>query len=267
LPAQANGPIELNASMSGRANLRAASAPAFERPVDGSVQVADAGFGVDRRNNDAVMTRRWRYIIFPARSGRLVIPPLLATLLTSAGERQLLRCEAQTIDATASAPPATAGPATPPQPVTTRDQHLWPWVAGGAGLLLLLILVLPRVREEWRRRAEVRAILGGGLTVPPGEESEFAYRLRELVGRIRDGLHAWLVARGLDAGLLLAEASDRGDAVRALSSLLEGVERGRIAFVPREVRRRVRDVVETCYGTPRMTQLREQPFHITGEKP
>src|SRR5258706_5658780 len=90
------GPVTLHAAMNGHANLRAARAPAFERPLDGSVQVLDAGLTVDRGENDAVMTRRWRYVIFPAASGRLTVPPLAVTILTPAGERKTLRCAAQT---------------------------------------------------------------------------------------------------------------------------------------------------------------------------
>jgi hypothetical protein len=70
LPASASGPVTLHVSMSGIANLRSAPAPAFETLLDGSVQVVDAGFSVDRRTDDAVATRRWRYVIFPAHSGR-----------------------------------------------------------------------------------------------------------------------------------------------------------------------------------------------------
>jgi hypothetical protein len=236
LPASVTGPIALNASMTGHANLRSAEAPAFERAVDGTVQIVDAGFSVDRRNIDAVMMRRWRYVIFPARSGRLTIPPLTTTILTPAGERRLLRCAAQTLMATADAPAAAAGIATKPA-ASPRVEHVWPWI-GGLLLVTISTIAVPPLRRARALRANVRAIV------------------RPTPAETREALHAWLGARGLDAGALLAEASDRGDAIRGIISFLDAAERDRIPFDLAEARRRAADVVETWAVAARMAQSR-----------
>ena len=227
--------------MTGRANLRAATAPAFEHPVDGSVRLVDAGVSVDRRSDDVVMTRRWRYVIFPARSGRLTIPPLEATVLTPSGERRTLRCAVQTIEAVASIPPVVArGDAAREVETTERTRPAWPWVVGGLGALFVLGGALRRLRRTREWRAEVRAIL------------------RPAPAETREALHAWLAGRGLDPGALVLERSDRGDAVRALHSLLDAAERDRIVFSAAEARRRIRDVVETCAVPERMAQSKNQ---------
>jgi hypothetical protein len=260
LPASATGPVTLRASMSGIANLRSAPAPAFETPLDGSVQVVDAGFSVDRRTDDAVATRRWRYVIFPARSGRLVVPPLTTTILTPAGERRTLRCESQTILAAAgSQPAAAANESTPLAATTARAVRVWPWIAGGLGVLLIAglaaALAIPRIRRLRVRRREVRRILGRDRTAA-GETEAATAGAADTATRIRDALNAWLVLRGLDPAVLLGEASDRGDALRAALSLLDAAGRDRIAWDAREVRRRLRDVVETCAPDARMAQSR-----------
>lgn len=247
LAPSAGGPIALYATMSGNANLRAALAPAFERPVDGSVQIVDAGFSIDRRREDAVMSRRWRYVIFPARSGRMTIPPLTATILTAAGEHRTLRCETQTIIAAASTrPPAAAGESAPAAEATARAARVWPWIAGPFVLLLLAMIALPRVRRARERRAAMRAIL------------------RSTAAETREALQVWLhsVSSSPDNTLtlqaLLDESSDRGDALRSLVSYLDAAERDRLTFDPVEARRRARDVVETCAAASRMAQSRNQ---------
>ncbi len=235
LPATASGPIPFQVSMSGKANLRSAPAPAFETPLDGNVQVVDAGLSVDRRSEDGAATRRWRYVLFPAHAGRLVVPPLASTILTPAGERRTLRCAALTILATrGSQPPAAPSESAPVTKAVAEVRDVWPWIAGGLGLLALSAVAMPPLRRLQARRREVRRILGRG----DGAQAP---------ARIRDVLHAWLVLGGRDPAALQNEASDRGDAVRALLSLLDGVERDRIAWDVREVRRRVRDVVETAW--------------------
>jgi len=84
---------------------------------------------------------------------------------------------------------------------------------------------MPRVQGAWRIRAESRKIALGDELLP--------------------SLDAWIAERGIDPHLLVREPSDRGDAYRALRSLLDervGAGRG-------EVRRRVRDVVATVIET------------------
>jgi hypothetical protein len=248
LPKTSSGPVAVTATMTGRANLRGAIAPAFEHPVDGNVQRVDAGVSIDRRSDDVVMTRRWRYLIFPARSGRLTIPPLAVRVLTPAGERRVLRCNAQTIDAAASAPAVSAGVTVPGVATGGRAREVWPWLAGGVVVLLMLGAAARRMGQSRARRAEVQAIL------------------RREPAETRQAMQAWLAAAGLDAGAVLVERSDRGDALRALSSLLDSAERDRIMFSAAEARRRIAEVVETCSGQARMAQSLKQSSSQEQEK-
>jgi hypothetical protein len=248
LPKTSSGPVTVTAAMAGRANLRGAVAPAFEHPLDGNVQRVDAGVSIDRLSDEVVMTRRWRYLIFPARSGRLTIPPLTVSVLTPAGERRTLRCAAQTIDATASIPAASARAAVPGAATGVRAREVWPWLAGGVVALLLLWAATQRMGRARARRAQVQAI----LRPDPAET--------------RQALHAWLFAAGLDPAAVLVERSDRGDALRALNSLLDSAERDRISVSSSEARRRIADVVETCSGHARMAQSLKQPSSQEQEK-
>jgi hypothetical protein len=220
------GPVTLYASMSGRANLRAAVAPAFEGRVDGSVQVVDAGFKVDRSASDVVMSRRWRYVIFPARSGRLPLPPLVATILTPEGERTLLRCEARTIEAVGGTP--ASGETTTSETPGNDVARYWPW----AVVLLGIAAGVAPLRALRRRRASVDALL------------------RSTPSETKDAVLAWLD----DHGGAKTQGPDCRDALGALISLLDAAERDRIPFERREVRRRIADVVETCAGTRRMAE-------------
>jgi hypothetical protein len=60
-------------------------------------------------------------------------------------------------------------------------------------------------------------------------------------------LSHYLARRKIDETTLAAEISDRGDAYRALRSLLDSVERDRISAAEAhdEMRRRARDLVES----------------------
>jgi hypothetical protein len=220
-----SGPVTLQVALSGRANLRAAIAPAFEQPVDGSVQVVDAGFKVDRTASAAVMTRRWRYVIFPARSGRLTIPALASTILTPEGERKTLRCAARTMEAFASSPPPSE--AAPHETKVTRVARFWPW---SIVLLAVAAGVVP-LRRFRRRRAAINSL----LRATPSETKEAVL-----------------------ASLPAEQTPDCRDAVAALLSLLDAAERDRIPFERREVRQRIADVVETCTYPPRMAESRKE---------
>jgi hypothetical protein len=74
--------------------------------------------------------------------------------------------------------------------------------------------------------------------------------LRELTrdpapAAIREAVHARLETRGIQPRELLREASERGEAYRALRSLLDALDRDRIDVGnrEREVRRRLRDLL------------------------
>jgi hypothetical protein len=226
-PVQKNGgPVSIDVVMSGPANLRAAPPPAFAGGLEGSMQIVEKGVSVDR-HDEALMTRRWRYLIFPASSGMFAIPPLTTSVLTSAGVRRELRCEQRALiveasDATASPPPASEHP---------RDARLeaarrsLPFIGIAAAMLVLLALIWPRLVRSRQIRRDTRALV------------------REMPAETRGAVDEWLTAQGVDPAALLREPSERGDALRALRSLLDGAERDRLVAEAGEIRARVRDVV------------------------
>jgi hypothetical protein len=226
-PVQKNGgPVSIDVVMAGPANLRAAPPPAFVHPLEGSMQINEGGVTVDR-HQEAVMTRRWRLLIFPASSGMFVIPPLTSLVLTPAGVRHELRCEQRALIVQA----ADAATMQPHAPATSADARVdaarrsMPFIAIVAGLLVVLALVWPRLARMRSIRSDTRSLV------------------RETPSETRVAVDEWLSARGVDPGALLRETSERGDAYRALRSLLDAAERERLVAEPEEIRVRVRDVV------------------------
>jgi hypothetical protein len=224
---KSGGPVSIDVVMSGRANLRAAPPPAFARALDGSMQIGEKGVTVERR--EGTMTRRWKFLIFPSSSGVFIVPPLVSTILTPAGARRDLRCEERSIlveaASAAANPPASSSP--------PRDARLEAARRSlpAAGVLVAIAIVLaiagPRVQRAVRIRRETQSLT------------------RETPAETRVAVDTWLVAAGADPTLLVREQSDRGDAYRALRSLLDAAERDRLIVEPGEIRARVRDVVET----------------------
>ena len=226
-PQQANGgPVTLDVVLQGRANLRAAKPPQFAQPVEGSVQIADRPLTVQRGRGEARMARRWRYLIFPEANGALVIPPLRETVLTPAGERQELRCVQRMVMVSAAEPPQPAA-ATPAAKRSEAARRALPWAGAIALALVALAIAVPPIERGRLARRESRGLL------------------RPTAAETRAAVEAWLAERGIDPLSLLREASDRGDAWRAVRSLLDALEHERVEAQPREVRRRVRELVET----------------------
>jgi hypothetical protein len=229
-PVQKNGgPVSIDVVMSGPANLRAAPPPSFATPLEGSMQITEGGVTVDR-HADAVMTRRWRFLIFPANAGMFVIPPLTTTVLTSAGMRREMRCERRALiveaaDATAAQPHAAPAPGDARVESMRRSR---PFIALAAGLLILLAIVWPRLARAACIRRDTRALV------------------RETPAATRTAVDEWLSIRGIDPAALLRETSERGDGYRALRSLLDAAERDRLVAEPDELRGRVRDLVASA---------------------
>jgi hypothetical protein len=226
-PLQKNGgPVAVDVIMTGAANLRAAPPPSFAQPVEGSVQIAEGAVTVQRRD-EAVMTRRWRYLIFPNSSGMFVIPPLTEQTLTPAGVRRELRCEqralmveaadAATMQSHAPAPSSNA-------PVEAARQSL-PFISIAAAILILLTIAWPRLARARAIRNDTRALV------------------RETPADTRVAVDEWLSKRGIDPIVIIRETSDRGDAYRALRSLLDAAERDRLIAEEDDIRGRVRDLV------------------------
>ncbi|HEX6097321.1 MAG TPA: BatD family protein [Thermoanaerobaculia bacterium] len=213
-----SGPAVLRVSLSGLGNIRATTPPRFERGVAGTLQIEGGAVTVARDEGTAEMTRRWEYLIFPSKTGTLEVPALTMLVFDPRlGARRELRCAATFLPVVAT--PLPEGAAAPP--AEARRPLPWPWLAGGAALLLALFLGFPRVSRELRLRREARAI------VRDATPAEIRARMEQRVK------------------IPLDEASDRGDAWRALRSLLDAAERERDIAVDAEAElvRRVREVL------------------------
>jgi hypothetical protein len=220
-PVQRNGgPVVLRVTLSGVGNLRAATAPHFESALAGTLQVEGGEVTSVRDEGAFAMSRQWRYLILPAQSGLLEVPPLsLRVFDPRTGARRDLRCGASFLNATAASPVEMPLP-----PVTAAPRPLpWPLVAAALSLLLAVLLALPRLQRELSLCRAVRAIMRDATPA-------------EIRARVEERVPA-----------NLREASERGDAWRALRSLLDAAERDRDIAIDseKEIARRVRDVLES----------------------
>jgi hypothetical protein len=226
-PVQKNGgPVLIDVTESGAANLRAASPPSFAAPLEGGMPMVEGGVTVQRREQ-AVMTRRWRFQLLPKAPGMLGVPPLATTFLTPAGARRELRCDQRTLLVEAADPAALQPPAAAAQRRSSLEpaRRVMPFAALAAAILLVLGITWPRIDDARRKRRETKNLL------------------RETPAETRVTVDAWLVARGVDPAALLRETSDRADAYRALRSLLDGAERERLVAEQHEIRARLREFV------------------------
>jgi hypothetical protein len=225
MPVQRNGgPVAIDVALSGRANLRAVSPPAFERPPDGNVQIIEKKLNVFRVRYDASMLREWQYLIFPAKAGEFTTPAMNATVMSPDGQRKELRCDATTLIV------QTAAPSEPPPrlatrrpPITKRAVTLW--IVAVIAVCTLLALVVARTQRSHRIRNAVRRLV------------------RPTAPETRAAVDEYLQVRGIEPSALMREPSDRGDAYRSLRSLLDALERERVVAGDQEVVRRVRDLV------------------------
>lgn len=223
------GPVVMKVTLAGEGNVRGAPPPRFGERVAGDVQIEGGEVTSSREEGSVAMSREWRYLIFPSREGLLYIPPLtLNSFVPLTEQRKELRCEAQTLEALASATPV--GPESEERDAPRNARRRWPWLGGGAAALLAVLLVLPRVRRTLELRRDVRELVGGKS---PAE--------------IRAAVDARVDPR------LMHEASDRGDAYRALRSLLDAAERERDIAVDaeEEIERRLRELLRIAAFTDR----------------
>jgi hypothetical protein len=214
------GPVVIRVELSGAGNVRAAVAPRFAGAVDGTVQFEGGQVTVQRDPARLEMTRRWQILIFPARPGPLEIPPLVTTtFVPAAGIRRELRCASAILDVVAAKAPEVAAarplPAAAPRRVPGR------WIFAFAAIGLALLVILPRAWRELAIRREARELVHGASA------AEIRMRLEQRVS------------------FDLREASDRGDAWRALRSLLDAAERERdiAAGAGEEIVQRIRELL------------------------
>jgi len=224
------GPVVVPVTLFGRGNLRAASPPRLAGVLDGTLQVGEGKVSVSRSRIDATMTRTWRYLMFPSHDGKMTVPPIVTSIIDSNGVRHELRCEAQTLTVEAATdanlPPPGEGIAPRAKPIEVA--RFLPWFFGAALLVIALILGMPRLRRATAKNRELDLLVRHRT---PAE--------------VREAVDAWLQKKRLDPAMLVNERTDRGDAFRALRSLLDALEHERIENDPRELRARVADLIAT----------------------
>ena len=221
------GPVIVEATVTGQGNLRAAVPPVFAVAPVGDVQRIEQGVSLQKSAEAAMMTRRWQYLIFPRAAGKMAIPSLQMPVFSPGAEtRRLLQCSASVLAVTATDRPRVAAGAPAAAPPTLRAR-MTPFIVAGIIGMVCLAFVLP----WWRRRASVERHIRTIISDQNPAE-------------IRERVHAALAGRGIDAVVLVKEASDRGDAYRSLRSLLDALERDRIDVDDRdrEIRRRLREL-------------------------
>ena len=229
-PVQKNGgPVVVHATIAGAGNIRAAGAPRFLSPPAGDVQLVQSPVTVQRTVGTPVMSRRWEFALFPRSSGPMTVPAMeMAVFSPSKSARRVLRCEAATLAVTAAEAPDQK-PDAPAPAALPLPRRVWPLAALAVSLVAAaMLLLVPRFRERRRVNRQLRELTASGEPA-----------------QIRESLHAHLEARGVNVGELMRETSDRGDAYRAVRSLLDALERDRIEVpdVQREIRRRMRDLL------------------------
>ncbi|HEX9985867.1 MAG TPA: BatD family protein [Thermoanaerobaculia bacterium] len=221
-----NGPVVIDASLSGSGNARGAATPRFAGRVAGNVQVQADAVTVRRDLEAVAMTRKWKYVIFPADAGRLQIPPLVMNVFSPASrERRQLRCEAVTLNAQAAGLPEQGSR---PAAVQRSDaMRRWiPWVAAALLLAAFGTMAWPRIRRSRKLKADARRLASG----TPAE--------------VRERVDGYLRARRIDVERLARDPGERGDSYRALRSILDAVERDRhIEDAETEITRRIRDLL------------------------
>jgi hypothetical protein len=229
-PVQENGgPVVIDAVLTGKGNLRSASPPVFASKVSGSVETVDGGVMMYKTDSDPTMTRRWKYLIFPARAGAMAVPPLQMRVFSPGlGLRQTLRCDARTLNVTAASPPEPESTSRSSQR-SRQSRRNAPLIAGGVAAAVIALFAASRLARNIRFSRQVSQVVKGRTP----------HETREL-------MNAHLLERGLDPSALMREGSERGDAWRALASLLEALGRERIEMAnpEREVKRRVREFLK-----------------------
>ena len=133
------------------------------------------------------------------------------------GQRRALRCEASSVWSAGVSPAGSPPSRRPEAAVSAGGTPAFPIVIAA---VLFVALLVPRARREVALRREVREIVTSG------------------------DIRARIDAR-VNGPALLAERSDRGDAYRALRSLLDAKDRDRdIAHgADDEIARRVRELL------------------------
>lgn len=207
-----NGLVLFNVDVEGRANLRTARAPRLAGPVDGRVQIQARITRVDRSASEVRMKRGWSYIIFPARSGTLQIPPVEWKVFDpTTGKSSRMRCGGSALDVVVPDESSSMANATPPPPGAAGKRIPgWVWIGGSLFTALAGVFLAIRLKRRIRVRLDPKY----------GELLEHLHGDPRALRRILDEACA---AHGLTPSDLFTSPSELGDSYRALSSAIESL--------------------------------------------
>lgn len=225
--ASPNGLVQFNVDVEGRANLRSARAPRMAGPMDARVEIQDRMTRVDRSTGEVRMKRGWSYIIFPARSGTLQIPPVEWRIFDpTTGKPSRVSCGGSVLEVVVPDESSSVTNAAPPLPGTQgRKIPGWVWIAGS--LVTALAGVLLAIGPMRRNRV---------MLDPRYEEL-----LRHFNGdprALRRILDEACAAHGLTPPDLFTSPTVMGDAFRALSSAIENLAGDSMSGDERDFRKR-----------------------------
>ncbi|HUO85025.1 MAG TPA: BatD family protein [Thermoanaerobaculia bacterium] len=229
VPAQ--GPVTMELTVQGSGNLRGASPPALERSDSAMMEIEELGVSVRQTSADVQMTRRWRLLFFPAREGSVTLPPVSFAYYDPKEERErILSCGGGEVER--SGPGAALAVGAPPAPredeVLPRNRRhlIVPMTA-----LMILVAAGSALLIAWKKRRgpELQSLLD--VLADPPAMRETLYRLAE--------------AKGHHPSDLLRESGERGEAYRALVSLIDLMEKEpwEIERSRGELERRARDLL------------------------
>lgn len=222
-----NGLVHFNVDVEGRANLRSARAPRLAAPVSGRVEIQERTTRVDRSESEVRMKRGWSYIIFPARSGTLQIPPVEWMVVDpTSGKSSRIICGGSFLTVVVpqeSSSVANAAPARPGDPEKRIPVSIWMVVV----LAVALVGVIVMIRFVRRDR----------LTLDPRYE-QFLDHFGSDTRALRRILEETCAAHRLTTSELFTSPTELGDAFRALSSAIESLAGDALAGDQRDFRKR-----------------------------
>lgn len=204
-----DGPVSFDVHLRGSGNLRSVASPRFLGAVDGEIQVIDGGVNVDRAPAGVTMERKWTLLVFPKRSGQLLLPSLGVDVFDLRQQRPLtLQCSFGPVNVErvtqASGDEASSRPSARS---LIRDRRFLPLLlAVGGGLVVAGLAARAMRKRRVRRRLEEKA-----------DSVLRAVGVRELRGNI----DALFCEHGTAMRSVMHENSERGELARAVSSLID----------------------------------------------
>ncbi|HUF16457.1 MAG TPA: BatD family protein [Thermoanaerobaculia bacterium] len=221
------GPVSFDVTVMGEGNLRSAQQPEFAVPPDARVDVQDRGVSVNRSQGGVVMSRTWRFIVLPRRSGPLELPAVHFHAWDPGKKEEVrLECAGRQVMARVS----WAMVAQPPEQERSSEPPEWPVQLIAA--FVALLLAGGAVIFFWRRRSRRSSPTAIALMQQAGDP-----------GAMRTAIHEVIAREGLSPEALFRDASELGETFRTLQSLIDIRERETLTAdrSPEELRRRARE--------------------------